>query len=103
MSPLKQHYVGACILHLADTFVCDVCMMSLSYTHHTHIHTLMAVAAMQGADLHIRSSWGFSILPKATLTCRPGESNQRPSDKQDAGSTPEPQLLVSVIYHLMVP
>ena len=31
------------------------------------IHTLMAVAAM-----HIRSSLGFSILPKDTLTCRPG-------------------------------
>ena len=31
---------------------------------------------------HIRSSWGFSILPKDTLTCRPGESNQRPSNKK---------------------
>ena len=30
----------------------------------TVIHTLMAVAAMQGADQHIRSSLGFSILPK---------------------------------------
>ena len=28
------------------------------------IHTLMVAAAMQSADLHIRSSLGFSILPK---------------------------------------
>ena len=26
----------------------------------SHFHTLMAVAAMQGANQHIRSSWGFS-------------------------------------------
>ena len=48
---------------------------------HTNIHTLMAVAAMQGADQHIRSSLGFSILPKDT-SCRPGWSNQRPSDNK---------------------
>ena len=35
----------------------------------TVIHTLMAVATMQGPDQHIRSSLGFSILPKDTLTC----------------------------------
>ena len=29
--------------------------------------------------IHIRSSLGVSILPKDTSTCRPGESNQRPS------------------------
>ena len=40
----------------------------------------MGVAAMQGADQHIRSSLGFSVLPKDTSTCRPGESNQRPSN-----------------------
>ena len=28
---------------------------------------------------HIRSSFGFSILPKHILTCRPGELNQQPS------------------------
>ena len=39
----------------------------------------MAVAAMQDADRHIRSSLGFSILPKDALRCRQGESNQRPS------------------------
>ena len=44
---------------------------------HTFIHMLMVVAAMQGADQqHIRSSLGFSILPKDTLTHRPGGSNQ---------------------------
>ena len=51
-------------------------------TIHTYIHTLMAVAAMQGDDQHIRSSLGFSILPKDTLTCRPGESNQQPSSNK---------------------
>ena len=40
----------------------------------------MAVAAMQGADRHIRSSLGLSILPKDTLTRKRGESNQQPSD-----------------------
>ena len=47
------------------------------------------MAVKQGADQHIRSSLGFSILPKDTLTRRPEESNQRPSD--NAGSTREPQ------------
>ena len=42
----------------------------------------MAAAAMQGVDQHIRSSLGFSILPKDTSTCSPGESNQRPSDNK---------------------
>ena len=42
----------------------------------------MVVAAMQGANQHIRSSLGFSILPKDTLTCQPGESNQQPSDNK---------------------
>ena len=46
----------------------------------TVIHTL--VAAMQGADQHIRSSLGFSILPEVTSTSRPGESNQRPSSNK---------------------
>ena len=41
----------------------------------TVIHTLTAMAAMQGADQHIRSSLGFSILPKDTSTRRPGEWN----------------------------
>ena len=49
---------------------------------HTHICTPMAVAAMQGADQHIRSSLGFSIFPKDTSTCRPGELNQRPSNNK---------------------
>ena len=35
---------------------------------------------MQGADQHIRSSLGFSV--KDTLTCRPRESNQQPSDNK---------------------
>ena len=44
---------------------------------HTYIDTLMVVAAMQGADQHMRSSLGFSILPKDTSACRTGETNQR--------------------------
>ena len=42
----------------------------------------MALAAMQGADQHIRSSSGFSISPEDTSTRGPGESNQRPSDNK---------------------
>ena len=39
-------------------------------------------ATMQDADQHIKSSLGFSLLPKDTSTCRPGELNQRPSDNK---------------------
>ena len=46
-----------------------------TYPSLPYIHTLMVVAAMQGANQHIRSSLGFSILLKDTSTCRPGESN----------------------------
>ena len=46
--------------------------------NHTYISTLMAVAAMQGANQHIRSNLGFSILPNDTITCRPRDLNQRP-------------------------
>ena len=49
---------------------------------HTYIYTLMAVSAMQGAEQHIRSSLGFSILPKHTSTCKPGKKNERPSDNK---------------------
>ena len=49
---------------------------------HTNIHTLMVVAAMQGADQHIRRTLGFSISPKNMSTCRPGELNQQPSDNK---------------------
>ena len=37
---------------------------------------------MQGADQHIRSSSGFSILPKGASICSPGESNPRPSNNK---------------------
>ena len=41
----------------------------------------MMVAAMQGADQH--SSVGFSsILPKDISSCRPGGSNQQPSNNK---------------------
>ena len=36
----------------------------------------------KGGCQHIRSRLGFSILPKDTSSCRPGESNHRPSDNQ---------------------
>ena len=58
-------------LHLLDA----ICPRWLTVIH-TYIHTLMVVAAMQGADQHIRSSLGFSILPKDGSTCRSGESNR---------------------------
>ena len=57
----------------------------------TVIHTLMAVAAMQRADQHIRNSLGFSNIPKDTLSCRPGESNQQPSENKMLDLPPEPQ------------
>ena len=41
----------------------------------SNIHT-----PLQGDDQHIRSSLGFNILPMGTSTCRPGASNQQPSD-----------------------
>ena len=41
---------------LEDTFVKG------NFIIHTNIHTLMAMAAMQGADQHIRSSLGFQYL-----------------------------------------
>ena len=40
------------------------------------------MCAIYGADQQIRSSLGFSILPKDTSKCRPGESNQQPSDNK---------------------
>ena len=49
--------------HLAGTFI----QSDLQKFIHTFI--LMVVAAMQGANQHIRRILGFSILPKDTLTC----------------------------------
>ena len=43
---------------------------------------MVVVAATQGVNQHIRSSLGFAISLKDTLTCRPGESIQRPSDNK---------------------
>ena len=57
------------------------CPMQLTVIH-TYIHTMMMVAPMQGTDQHTRCSLGFSILPKDTSTCRPGESNQWPSNNK---------------------
>ena len=37
---------------------------------------------MQGVKEHIRSRLGFSILPKDTSTCKPGDSNPQPSDNK---------------------
>ena len=37
----------------------------------TAIHTLLVVAAMEGANQHIKRNLGFSIMPKDTSTCRP--------------------------------
>ena len=45
------------------------------------MYTLMAKAATRGADQHIRSSLGLSILPKDTPTSR-AALNQRPSDNK---------------------
>ena len=61
---LKGHgynpsYYFCCLLTF--TFSRCICPKWLTVTH-TYIHTLMAVAATQGANQHIRSSLGFSIL-----------------------------------------
>lgn len=45
---------------------------TLHYLPHSHIHTLMAEAAVQGAELLIRNSLGFGILLKDTSTCSKG-------------------------------
>ena len=57
----------------------------------------MPVTAIQGADQHMRSRLGFSIMPKDTSKCRPGQSNQWPSDNKLLPlplnhSRPEPEL-----------
>ena len=43
--------------HLADAFV----QKGLTVIH-TYIHTLMAVAAMQGADQHVSEQFGVQYL-----------------------------------------
>ena len=60
----------------------------------------MAVAAMQGADLYIRSSYGFSILPKDTSKCRPGESNQQSSDNKTLAEPQSPSIRTSQLLPL---
>ena len=59
------------VLSTTFTFRRPVCLKRL-----TVIHALMAVAAMQGADQHIRSGLGFSILPEDT------DQENRTSDLQ---------------------
>ena len=60
----------------------------------TVIYTLMVVVPMQDADQLIWSRSGFSILPKDTLTCRPGDSNQRSSDNKMLALPSEPSMLL---------
>ena len=67
-------------------FIRSFCPKRLT-VFHTYIHTLMAVAAMEGANQHIRSSLEFSNLTKDTSTCKPGESNQRPSNNKTLALT----------------
>ena len=43
---------------------------------------IKAVAAMQGADQHIKRRFGFSILLKDTLTCSQGEPGFEPATFQ---------------------
>ena len=50
----------------------NLSLTTISLDHVTMSSSLMVVAAMQGVDQRIRSSLGFSILPKDTLTCRLG-------------------------------
>ena len=43
------------------------CKISSVLNKFTHVHTLMAVAAMQGTDLLISSNLGLSILFKDSI------------------------------------
>ena len=61
------HLRGKTITFTYRAFIRRFCPKWLSVIH-TDIHTLIAVAAMQGAVQHIRSSWGSVILPKDTRT-----------------------------------
>ena len=65
----------------AFTFTFSFCPKWLTIIH-TYIHTLMVVAALQGPNQHIRSSLGLIILPKDTLSWRPGDLNQWPSNNK---------------------
>ena len=60
----------------------------------------MAVVAMQGANQHILSSLGFSILDKD----RPGESNQRPSDNNTLAPplSPRRHIISTKLFFLIV-
>ena len=62
--------------------------MPLGFCYYTYIHTLMAVVAMQGANQHIRSSLGLSILLKDTSTCRPDQIKPATFQLQVPSSTP---------------
>lgn len=65
----------------ATTFSRRFSPVQLTVIHTAFIHWWQWLL-MQGANLHIRSSLGFSILPKDTSTWRPGESIQRTSDNK---------------------
>ena len=85
----QTHSLFSCLHLHFRAFIRVFCPKRLTVTH-TYIHTLMAVAAMQGADQHVRSSLGLSILGKNTWTCRPrpGESNQRPAGNKMSALPP---------------
>ena len=79
---------------LIFTFIRSFCPKWLAVIH-THFHTLMVLAAMQGADQHIRGSVSCPRTLRVVFTSR---SVLEWSFKtfgwyQYAGSTPEPQWL----------
>lgn len=49
------------------------------YSKWTHVHTLMAGAAVQAANLLIRSSLGLSILFEVASMCSQGGPGTEPS------------------------
>ena len=55
---------------------------------HTHIHTPVAAAAMQGASLPTGSNSGFSVLPKDTSTCGPAETGFEPPTRRSSDNRP---------------
>ena len=55
----------------------------------SYSHTVMAVAAMQGADQHIRSSFEVQYLAQGHFNLQTREMEPVTFRKQTAGSTPE--------------
>ena len=84
-------------LHLVHS---DVLCLKQITAMYTYIHTVMAVTAVQGDNQRIRSSLGFSILPKDSLTCRPrgNRTSSLPITRHWLYPGPQPPIGASAAY-----